>query len=790
MANDSVKTLLNGIKTIVETKMAKSEALQLFQKKEDAFSGRWTDLKGKPVLHQIATSGKFSDLSNRPPLTMFDACPVCVDMLPDGIKNASPGYFATMNGIYVCDISCYTDSVLFPTSHALYRSTDGKVWDKVADLSGNTTGAYALNGTFIWTTASNYIYISTDGLSWEQVSVPGANEFATIISHDGALIAIQHSYSDEMVYIVKSTDRGYTWERISSLERSRMENSYIRTFSYVFDKFIIMPHYNSHLYYSTDLLTWYEAPMPDYHSSWSEIVINDGVAYVCGQSLPYKSTDGIQWEPCEEYPVDFHVNKAVAYNGKIYCIGSTYAKIDMCDIYVTTDFAVWQLYARYTPKNDDIYIGNWQYIPESDLWLLTIRDTTTGYDGSSALVHYMIMTLTDEQGMDVVPELIPSFKRYFSSSMHTHDYNELNNRPTLTELDSAVETQGIGWTDFVETDINTIEQPSVVCSGWCSTIQGNYTQTLSRYRPNYVSRERAIGGTIQYITNGVDAQGTNISASKTINITEDNIRDLNGVGWYIAGDRHVLVFAVNGPYTYSAGLYDSLMEINIPEAGIYFVSTLATGNMSSRKTNYTVSVQSLHIQYSNIHKISPDYLPAIPSRLSDLTSDAMHRTVTDAEKAIWNSKQDMVNDLDAIRSGAALGATALQTAPVASVNGKTGAVNLTPADLGISSVFTLKGSKPSYADLPTSGNTIGDVWYVIADRVGYIWLNDGTVDHWEQLDMEIDFSAYRTSMAQDIIDNSKVAISQGVAQAGKFLVVGDDGNVTTMSLTTWEGGSY
>lgn len=132
--------------------------------------------------------------------------------------------------------------------------------------------------------------------------------------------------------------------------------------------------------------------------------------------------------------------------------------------------------------------------------------------------------------------------------------------------------------------------------------------------------------------------------------------------------------------------------------------------------------------------------------------------------------------------------TALQTAPVSSVNGKTGVVNLVPADLGIGSMFQLKGSKPTYADLPSTGNTIGDVWYVVADSVGYIWLNDGTVDRWEQLGMEIDLSAYRTAAAQDIIDNGKIAISQGVSHAGEFLVVGSDGNVTTATLPIYDGG--
>lgn len=104
---------------------------------------------------------------------------------------------------------------------------------------------------------------------------------------------------------------------------------------------------------------------------------------------------------------------------------------------------------------------------------------------------------------------------------------------------------------------------------------------------------------------------------------------------------------------------------------------------------------------------------------------------------------------EAVRASLAKAESALQTAPVASVNGKTGAVRLTPADLGIGSVFTLKGSKPSAAALPTTGNAIGDVWYVTSESVGYIWLNDGQTDRWEQLGLAVDLSAYQTKSIND-----------------------------------------
>lgn len=39
-------------------------------------------------------------------------------------------------------------------------------------------------------------------------------------------------------------------------------------------------------------------------------------------------------------------------------------------------------------------------------------------------------------------------------------------------------------------------------------------------------------------------------------------------------------------------------------------------------------------------------------------------------------------------------------------------------------------------------------------------------------------------------DVGAVAVAQGVGHSGEFLVVGSDGNVTTVTMQTWQGGSY
>ena len=76
----------------------------------------------------------------------------------------------------------------------------------------------------------------------------------------------------------------------------------------------------------------------------------------------------------------------------------------------------------------------------------------------------------------------------------------------------------------------------------------------------------------------------------------------------------------------------------------------------------------------------------------------------------------------AVQTSLGLADTALQSAPVTSVNGQTGVVTLT---------------------IPSTATDVG-----------------------------------------------AVAVSQGVAHAGEFVVVGSDGNITTVTLATWQGGSY
>ena len=70
--------------------------------------------------------------------------------------------------------------------------------------------------------------------------------------------------------------------------------------------------------------------------------------------------------------------------------------------------------------------------------------------------------------------------------------------------------------------------------------------------------------------------------------------------------------------------------------------------------------------------------------------------------------------------------------------GITDAYTKTQVDELISGVLHYKGTKASVANLPTSGNTTGDVWHITADGSEYAW--DGSI--WQELGTAVDLSSY------------------------------------------------
>lgn len=79
----------------------------------------------------------------------------------------------------------------------------------------------------------------------------------------------------------------------------------------------------------------------------------------------------------------------------------------------------------------------------------------------------------------------------------------------------------------------------------------------------------------------------------------------------------------------------------------------------------------------------------------------------------------------------------------------------------IGTVFTLKGGVATVADLPSTGNSVGDVYYVEAVSAGYIWLTSATQPngYWEELGETIDLSAYQLKPVESQQTGSTVTIT-------------------------------
>lgn len=69
----------------------------------------------------------------------------------------------------------------------------------------------------------------------------------------------------------------------------------------------------------------------------------------------------------------------------------------------------------------------------------------------------------------------------------------------------------------------------------------------------------------------------------------------------------------------------------------------------------------------------------------------------------------------------------------------------TKTNLGIGSVFTFKGDVATIADLPATGNSVGDVYFVEAELGNFVWLVDelNPEGFWDEFGQPIDLTAYQ-----------------------------------------------
>lgn len=72
-----------------------------------------------------------------------------------------------------------------------------------------------------------------------------------------------------------------------------------------------------------------------------------------------------------------------------------------------------------------------------------------------------------------------------------------------------------------------------------------------------------------------------------------------------------------------------------------------------------------------------------------------------------------------------------------------------------------KGQKPTYEELPATGNQPGDVWDVQADGANYAWNGTG----WDKLSGTVDLSAYATTewVTQQLANKVNVEAGKGLS---------------------------
>lgn len=112
----------------------------------------------------------------------------------------------------------------------------------------------------------------------------------------------------------------------------------------------------------------------------------------------------------------------------------------------------------------------------------------------------------------------------------------------------------------------------------------------------------------------------------------------------------------------------------------------------------------------------------------------------------------------------------------------------------VASLFKFKGTKDTIAELPESGNTIGDVWHVEENHAEYVWVTvDGAEDpSWELLGGTVDLSGYaqKTDLKDLIISSGQGSISYNPLVENTITLSGSgstsvsvSGNTITISST-------
>lgn len=242
-------------------------------------------------------------------------------------------------------------------------------------------------------------------------------------------------------------------------------------------------------------------------------------------------------------------------------------------------------------------------------------------------------------------------------------------------------------------------------------------------------------------------------------------------------------FTINAPksYTFGEGLKVTEKEVSLKTATSEDLGGVRVGGHLNIVNGF-LSVNSASSAEAGVIRIATD------AEFSEGTSESIAVNPKQINEAL-SFKQDNILDLQIIRDNAALAVTALQPAmDISLLQNNVG--YLTSQD--ISTVMDYKGTKERVADLPITGNKVGDVWNIRSNGADYAW--NGS--EWNELGRTIDLSGYvpvtRTinekPLSSDVVLTSADIGAQPLLTAGDNIAIED--NVISVKMVALTQAEY
>ena len=212
-------------------------------------------------------------------------------------------------------------------------------------------------------------------------------------------------------------------------------------------------------------------------------------------------------------------------------------------------------------------------------------------------------------------------------------------------------------------------------------------------------------------------------------------------------------------YTFESSLTDtikSLYDANESQAFIYEVASrsfLVKIELSGGGQSYTFTM--LYIKEpkkylsgtvsgsTTISQIlSDDFYYHEMAEIDYVKSEALHQIVF--EKSV-NAPYSLVATQKNINGDTLRADTLMQLDDIPNANSSNPITSKgvkAAIDQAVAGAYKPRGSVATYADLPATGNTVGDVYNVLENGANYVWVLEDGVGYWDKLGETINWAAY------------------------------------------------